>query len=141
MISVAKMLLASITALSLNAYAATAHAQVMYVFGDKDHRTFLGCLTCDKFDDKSISNSYSDFGSKYSDKSILNTYSPYGDKYSDTSPCNKYADTPPVVVGPNGQFYGALSVNKYTTYASDQMRRVAQQICASSHEDNTFLED
>ena len=83
-----------------------ASGQSLPIFGGKNHDVFLGCLNCDKYEDKSIWNKYGDFGSKYNDKCIWNKYGGYGGKYSDLSPFNKYANNPPVLVDKDGNFYG-----------------------------------
>jgi len=88
-------------------------AQTLLIFGGKNHDVFLGCLNCSKHDDKSIWNKNGDYGSKYNDKCIWNKYGDYGDKYSDFSPFNKYASYPPVLVDPDGNFYGYFTSDKY----------------------------
>ena len=87
--------------------------QSLLIFGGKNHDVFLGCLNCDKYQDKSIWNKYGDYGSKYNAKCIWNKYGVYGGKYSDYSPFNKYASYPPVLVDKDGNFYGYFSADKY----------------------------
>lgn len=91
----------------------TANAQDLLIFGGNNHDVFLGCLSCNKYDNNSIWNKYGDFGSKYNTNCIWNKYGDYGGKYSDNSPFNPYASYPPVLVDGNGNFYGYFTVNKY----------------------------
>ena len=96
-------------------FATGAGAQAppaLLLFGGKNHKTFLGCLNCGKYDSGSICNKYGDQGSKYATDSIWNKYGDFGSKYSDQSPWNKYASDPPVIVDKDGEFYGYLTANK-----------------------------
>ena len=63
--------------------AETVH---LYLFGGKDYIVFLGCLTSDKYDENSIWNKYSEYGSKYNSLSIWNKYGTYGSQHSEYSP-------------------------------------------------------
>lgn len=83
------------------------------LFGGEDHKEFLGCINCNKYESGSICNKYGDQGSKYSNNSIWNKYGEYGSKYNDTSPWNKHASNPPAIVDENGGFYGYFTANKY----------------------------
>jgi len=77
--------------------------------------TFLGNLS-GKYDNKSIFNPYSPFGSRYSVTSIFNQYSQYGNRYSIQSPFNRYTVTPPkIFIG--GRYFGRLTANKYVVDA------------------------
>jgi len=95
--------------------AAHSQTQALLLFGDSDHKTFLGCLNCSKYDSGSVCNKYGDTGSKYSTNSIWNRYGDFGSKYSNNSPWNKYSSSAPVIVDNAGQFYGRLTANKYAT--------------------------
>ncbi|GEP95776.1 hypothetical protein [Chitinophaga cymbidii] len=95
------------------ALATIVNGQSLLIFGGKDHDVFLGCLNCDKYQDKSIWNAYGAFGSKCNDKCIWNKYGNYGGKYSDYSPFNQYASHPPVLVDKDGNFYGYFTTNKF----------------------------
>jgi hypothetical protein len=94
-----------------------AHSQTpaLLLFGDSDHKTFLGCLNCSKYDSGSVCNKYGDTGSKYNTDSIWNRYGDFGSKYSDNSPWNKYSSSAPVIVDKSGQFYGRFTANKYAS--------------------------
>jgi hypothetical protein len=79
--------------------------------GRRNHSVFLGCINCDKYDSSALDNRYGEYGSRYSSTSIYNRYGEYGSRYSDTSVCNRLASNPPVVVDPDGNFYGYLTLN------------------------------
>ncbi len=85
----------------------------LLIFGGENHKEFLGCLNCSKYNNESICNKYGDHGSEYSDKSIWNEYGDFGSQYSDYSPFNNYADKPPIVVDREGGYYGSISANKF----------------------------
>jgi hypothetical protein len=72
-------------------------------------------VNCSKYDAESIANEYGTYGSPYALNSVLNHYSEFGSKYSVYGACNSYATDPPVIVDGNGQFYGRLTVNAYTS--------------------------
>lgn len=61
----------------------------LLLFGDADHKTFLGCLNCSKYDSGSVCNKYGEQGSKYNSDSIWNPYGDFGSKYSSDSPWNQ----------------------------------------------------
>lgn len=88
-------------------------SQTLLIYGGDNHDVFLGCLNCSKYDSNSIWNKYGDNGSKYNTNSIWNKYSDYSGKYSNNSPFNKYASNPPVLVDPDGNFYGYFTADKY----------------------------
>lgn len=71
----------------------------LLIFGGQNHKVFLGCLNCSKYESNSVFNNYGTHGSKYSAESIFNTYGEYGSKYSSFSACNPYASDPPVIAG------------------------------------------
>ncbi len=58
---------------------------------------FLGVVSPDTYDNKSLCNRYGNYGSRYSDSSIFNHYSDYGSRYSDLSAYNNRAKMPPVL--------------------------------------------
>ena len=94
--------------------AAPATTLELLLFGGRGHDVFLGCLTCSEYDSGSVRNVYGSYGSKYSSTSVANPYSQYGGKYSDEGACNPYATTPPVVVDRAGNYYGELTMNRYS---------------------------
>jgi hypothetical protein len=85
----------------------------LMIFGGIDHKTYLGCLSCNEYATDSVFNSYGSHGSAYSSQSIWNHYSEFGSAYSTYSACNAYASDPPVIVDHNGNYYGRLTVNEY----------------------------
>lgn len=90
-----------------------AQTPALLLFGGKDHKVFLGCLNCGRFDSSSVCNRYGDFGSRFSDKSIWNRFGNYGSRFSSESPWNKFATDPPVVVDRDGSFYGYFTANRF----------------------------
>jgi hypothetical protein len=97
-------------------YTGSVQAQsnvTLLLFGGDSHKTFLGCLSCNKYDPGSICNKYGQQGSKYNSESIWNKYGSYGSKYSSQSPWNRYAPEPPAIVDKDGNFYGYLTANQY----------------------------
>ena len=87
--------------------------KALLLFGGGDHKTFLGCLNCNRYDNGSICNRYGEHGSPYANESIWNRYANYGSRYSSESPWNPYANSPPVIVDREGGFYGYLTANRY----------------------------
>ena len=80
-----------------------------------DGKVYLGKVTNNKYDTKSIFNEYGSYGSKYSSTSIFNEYGTYGSRYSTQSAFNEYASKPPVIVDANGSFVAYLTANEYKT--------------------------
>lgn len=80
-----------------------ALAQVLYIYGGKDHDVYLGKLNA----------------SEYDSESIWNEYGTYGSEYSSCSPFNAYATYPPVLVDSKGNFYGYFTINKYKSNRAD----------------------
>lgn len=76
--------------------------------------TYLGSLTTNEYDSKSIFNQYGAYGSEYASTSIFNQYSNYGSEFSALSPFNAYSSTPPKIYI-KGKFYGFLTVNQYVS--------------------------
>jgi hypothetical protein len=91
-----------------------AHGQTaLLLFGRSDHKTFLGCLNCSKFDSGSVCNQFGSVGSQFNSDSIWNQFGNFGSKYSSDSPWNEYSSSGPVVVDKDGNFYGRFTANKY----------------------------
>lgn len=99
--------------LILTCGTALAEEPVLLLLGGENHDKFLGCLNCSKYDLSSVWNKYGEYGSKYNSDSIWNKYGTYGSKYNSLSPWNKYSSDGPVVVDPDGNFYGYFTLNKY----------------------------
>ena len=51
---------------------AFAQTPALLLFGDADHKTFLGCLNCSQFDSGSVCNQFGQNGSEFSSYSIWN---------------------------------------------------------------------
>ena|SRR5947207_8138919 len=81
------------------------------IFGGDDHKTYLGCLSCNNYQSDSVLNKFGAYGSRFQSESIFNTYGSFGSRYSSNSPCNPYASDPTVIVDEDGNFYGRLTVN------------------------------
>lgn len=75
--------------------------------------TFLGTVSRDRFDQKSMCNEYGPHGSKYATASIFNDYGPYGGAYGRYSPYNSYSTEPPRFLGARNGLLGILSANEY----------------------------
>jgi hypothetical protein len=90
--------------------------------------TFLGHLG-NEYDRDSVYNRYGK-GSPYNSSGIMNKYSNYGSDYSNLSPFNAYANDPPGLYDRQGNFYGALSINRYARNVTDQSYRLALQLKA-----------
>jgi hypothetical protein len=116
------------------------HSQnaALLLFGASNHKTFLGCLNCSKYDSGSVCNKYGETGSKYNSDSIWNGYGDFGSKYSSDSPWNKYSSDGPVIVDSSGQFYGRFTANKYV---SDRTHIQALNQLADLVADGTDLDD
>jgi hypothetical protein len=118
--------------------ASDAQEPALLLFGDSDHKTFLGCLNCSKYDSGSICNAYSANGSRYNADSIWNPYSQFGSKYSSDSPWNRYTSSGPVIVDKEGGFYGRFTANKHV---SDRTRIQVLDQLADMVADGTELDD
>lgn len=58
---------------------------------------FLGVITTNSYNAKSILNEYGDYGGEYSTDSIFNEYGDYGGEFSEHSPFNEFTSTPPKI--------------------------------------------
>ncbi|MCR4600400.1 MAG: copper amine oxidase N-terminal domain-containing protein [Clostridia bacterium] len=84
----------------------------LYLYSE-DGEHFLGKITSNKYDSKSIFNSYGSYGSAYGRYSIWNEYGKYGGKYGAESAFSEYTRKPPVILDSNGRFVGYLTANEY----------------------------
>jgi len=84
----------------------------LHLYGGPDHKVYLGCVNCNKYDSNSIWNAYGSYGSKYNPNSIWNAYGTYGSKFNTLSPWNSHSTNPPVVVDKEGKFYGYFTLNQ-----------------------------
>jgi hypothetical protein len=94
-----------------------------------DDGTLLGSFE-NEYASNSIYNEYGKYGSQYQTNSIFNAYGNYGSDYSSLSPFNQYASNPPGLYDKNGNFYGALSINKYAKGVTDYSYKLAYQLKA-----------
>ncbi|MGA8554420.1 MAG: hypothetical protein WB630_08370 [Candidatus Acidiferrales bacterium] len=81
-----------------SALSGSAASPKIMIFGGRDHRTYLGCLSCDELVSDSVFNTYGQYGSRYSAESIC--------------PCDANATDPPVIVDEQGTAYGRLTVGR-----------------------------
>ena len=72
---------------------------------------FLGVITTNSYDPKSILNEYGDYGSEYSEHSIFNEYGEYGGEYGEYSPFNEFTYTPPKIYTKDHK-WAYLTVNR-----------------------------
>ena len=72
---------------------------------------FLGTISSNRIDEKSICNQVGDFGSRVKSKSVWNRVGNYGSQISDLSAYNNNANNPPRIIDENNQVLGILSVN------------------------------
>lgn len=83
------------------------------IFGGRGHKEYLGCLTCDQFENSSVWNDTSDYGWHNSVGKWSNV-GEYGSTVDQHSACNEYSTDPPVMVRPDGRFVARLSVSDLT---------------------------
>lgn len=104
---------------ALTTSGALAQTPALLLFGDADHKTFLGCLNCSQFDSGSVCNQFGQNGSEFSSYSIWNQFNSFGSEFSSYSPWNQFSSSGPVIVDKDGKFYGRLTANKF---AGDRTR-------------------
>jgi hypothetical protein len=81
-----------------------------YILGDDGE--YLGLITTDEFNRKSLLNDIGPHGSNVSPKSILNDVGRYGGNVSPKSAFNDIAMSPPRVFTKDGVFVGFLTTNE-----------------------------
>jgi hypothetical protein len=99
---------------------AKTSAPVRMLFGGVNHKTYLGCLTCDTTAAESIFNSSGRFGhcsGWYSNDNVychspLSSFGSTGFVTPKSSACGAYASDPPVIVDQYGQYYGRFSIGE-----------------------------
>ena len=112
------------------------NAQLL-LFGDSNHKTFLGCLNCSQFDSGSICNESGQYGSQFNTDSIWNQFGHFGSEFSSDSPWNQFSSSGPVIVDRSGQFYGRFTANKFV---SDRTRIAVLNELAELVADGTDLD-
>jgi len=85
---------------------------------------FLGVISKDRLDQRSISNEFGPFGGQFSNTSIFNEFGSYGGEFSSMSPFNPFSSSPPRIVQ-NGQNVGYLTVNQFMPQRIDSNELVA----------------
>jgi len=80
-----------------------------YILGDDGE--YLGLITTDEFNRKSLLNEVGPHGSEVSPKSIFNEVGTYGSSVSPKSAFNDIASSPPRVFTKDGVFVGFLTTN------------------------------
>ena len=98
-----------VSASAPNADAGSTKA--LLLFGDTDHKTFLGCLNCVETSNASICNSLGKYGSELATDSIWNDLGRFGSELSQVSPWNSLSNNAPIIVDPDGYSYGYFSTN------------------------------
>lgn len=107
--------ISTVVAFTLAGLCSAAYGQqkALLLFGDREHKTFLGCLNCGQFDANSVCNKFGPFGSQFSATSIWNSFGRFGSSFSGESPWNQFTSSPPVIVDKDGGFYGYLTANQF----------------------------
>jgi hypothetical protein len=85
--------------------------KALLLFGDTDHKTFLGCLNCVDTAAVSVCNDVGRYGSDVSSDSIWNDVGRFGSDVSRLSPWDSVSQDAPIIVDSDGQSYGYFSVN------------------------------
>ena len=86
--------------------------EALLVYGGNQYANFLGCLNCAPHMHISLWNSKGPYGSPLSPRSIWSDFFEFGNAKSNLSPWNPYAAKPPVIVDPQGKFYGYFTANQ-----------------------------
>ncbi len=89
-----------------------AQNKALLLFGNRDHKTYLGCLNCVDTSPESVCNDVGEHGSDIAANSIWNDIGPFGSDISPTSPWNDISNDAPIIADPDGQSYGYFSVNE-----------------------------
>lgn len=97
---------------------AGAQTKALLLFGDEDHRTFLGCLNCSSVSPSSVCNTVGKYGSSIQSDSIWNSIGKFGSSIQRTSPWNTIASDPPIIVDKDGNSYGYFTANEVHAHRS-----------------------
>jgi hypothetical protein len=98
-----------VSPLAASDYSLLTQLEGAFIVSEDGH--FLGVITTNSYDAKSILNEYGDYGSEYSDDSIFNQYGDYGGQYAEYSPFNEYTSTPPKIYTKDHK-WAYLTVNR-----------------------------
>jgi hypothetical protein len=85
--------------------------KALLLFGESDHKTFLGCLNCANISSVSVCNSVGKYGSSVAQDSIWNSVGRFGSSVSSVSPWNSVSSNAPIIVDSDGDSYGYFSTN------------------------------
>jgi hypothetical protein len=91
--------------------ASAQGTKALLLFGDREHKTFLGCLNCGEVSAVSVCNEVGKYGSEVAENSIWNEVGTYGSEVSPVSPWNEISTTAPIIVDNDGNSYGYFSAN------------------------------
>ena len=80
-----------------------------------DDGEFLGIISKNAIDAKSILNEIGKYGSQISSVSIFNTIGKYGSEISSLSPFNEITSKPPKIFNKEGKFVAYLTKNSFKT--------------------------
>lgn len=117
--------------------AGLAQTPQLLLYGDSDHRTFLGCLNCSQLESGSVCDQFGQVGSQFNIGSIWNQFGKFGSQFSQYSPWNQFSSSGPVIVDRSGQFYGRFTANQFV---SDRTRIAALNQLAEMVADGTDLD-
>ena len=101
----------------------------LQIYAGSQHRDYLGCLNCDRFDTNSIWNGYGPFGwdNGYVGQSRFHGYfQPHGQ----FSACDPFAADPPLLIDAANTQYSRLNVSKTRSDSTCNTHSGAQDICA-----------
>ncbi len=88
------------------------NAQEILIFGGRNNKEFLGCLTCNEMSGDSVWNEMSQFGWN-NNFGKWNSFGEYKNSFSSYSACNEFTSSAPVLVDKQGNFYGRLTINEF----------------------------
>jgi hypothetical protein len=97
--------------LSFTKHAGAEAAQALLLFGESDHKTFLGCLNCPDTSNISVCNDLGKYGSELAQNSIWNGLGRFGSDPSPVSPWNSLSSNAPIIADKDGSSYGYFSTN------------------------------
>jgi hypothetical protein len=96
----------------------------LMIFGDENHKTYLGCLNCPESAIDSIFNKSCQYGncrSVFSDDNLFcrGPFREFGSSgpFHDFSACSDSASNPPVIVDGEGHYYGRFSIGGVFAHA------------------------
>jgi len=94
----------------------SANAQqpkALLLFGDDEHKTFLGCLNCSELNEVSVCKDLGKYGSNLQTNSIWNSFGTFGSDFSPVSPWNSFGTDAPIIVDNDGKSYGYFIANAF----------------------------